>query len=177
MTIIVDSREQRPFDFLSCAGGVQTMKGTLLLGDYSVRGFEDRIAVERKSLPDLVQCLGNERSRFEREIRRAAGLDSFMVCIEASFDDLASGRYRSKLNPGAAVASVLAFMARHNVAFLFAGNRTDAEKATACFLRQYLRGKQHELEAVEAALRPNSGGVKLAYEQSNSVPEGRREHI
>ena len=45
--IIIDSREQIPYEF----EGSQV--GTLKSGDYSLDGFQDRVAVERKSKADL----------------------------------------------------------------------------------------------------------------------------
>ena len=152
MKIIIDTREKNPFDFLSQNGDIQTELGTLALGDYSLAGLTDRVAVERKSLADLVMCLGTERERFERELMRAAAMESFCVVVESSWQALAEGKYRSKLNAGAACASVMAFMARHRIPFLFAGNRPNAEAVTAGFLRQYVKGKAHELKAVQAAV-------------------------
>ena len=152
MKIVIDRREQRPFDFLSQAPDIETERGTLALGDYSIAGLTDRVAVERKSLADLVACLGVERERFQRELMRAAALEAFAVVVEANWQDLATGKYRSRLTPASGMASVLAFMARHRVPFLFAGNRPLAEAVTAGFLRQYLRGKEHELKAVGAAV-------------------------
>lgn len=151
MKIIIDTREQRPFAFLGQNGDIETERGTLSLGDYSLAGLTDRVAVERKSLADLVMCLGKERERFQRELMRAAALEAFAVVVESSWQDLAAGKYRSKLSPGAGMASVLAFMARHRVPFLFAGNRENAEAVTVGFLRQYLRGKEHELKAIREA--------------------------
>lgn len=40
------------------------------LADYTIRGFEDRIQVERKSLEDLFGTLGHRRKRFEAEVKR-----------------------------------------------------------------------------------------------------------
>lgn len=151
MKILIDTREKCPFNFLSQCGDIETERGTLSLGDYSLAGLENRVAVERKSLADLVMCLGTERERFERELVRARGLEAFAVVVESSWADLATGRYRSKLNPGAAVASVLAFAARYGTSFFFAGNRENAEAVTAGFLRQYLKGKEREFEAVRVA--------------------------
>ncbi|WP_241160230.1 hypothetical protein [Desulfovibrio sp. ZJ369] len=51
--------------------------GSLTVGDYSLEGLTDKVAVERKELPDLVQCLGRERERFERELQRGMPLDAF----------------------------------------------------------------------------------------------------
>ena len=140
MQIIVDSREQLPFTFSHERYDVQIQQGTLAVGDYSLRNLEDKVAVERKSLPDLVQCLGRERSRFERELQRGMALDAFTVVVEASWSDLASGNFRSRINQHAACQSVLAFMARYRMPFLFAGSRAAAEYAAWGFLRQYLEG-------------------------------------
>ncbi len=140
MTILIDTREQRPFTFEHERYDVQIQPWTLTVGDYSLRGLEDKVAVERKSLPDLVQCLGRERERFERELQRGAALDAFAVVIEAGWTDLSGGHFRSHINPHAACQSVLAFMARYRTPFLFAGSRAAAEYAAWGFLRQYLEG-------------------------------------
>ncbi|MDD2967544.1 MAG: ERCC4 domain-containing protein [Desulfovibrionaceae bacterium] len=84
MRVIIDSREQSPFAFHNEKYGVEKAVGTLSIGDYSLAGLEDHIAVERKSLPDLVLCLGRERDRFERELQRGAALDAFCVVCEGS---------------------------------------------------------------------------------------------
>jgi hypothetical protein len=137
--LIVDNREQCPFAFLhEKYAGTIVEAGALDTGDYSLAGLADRVAVERKSLSDLVACLGRERERFERELQRAAALDAFAVVIESSWADLAGGKYRSQLNPHAACQSVLAFTCRYRLAFLFAGSRAGAEYVTWGFLRQYL---------------------------------------
>ena len=151
MTIIVDSREQRPFAFQHERYAATVEAGTLAVGDYSLAGLEDKVAVERKELPDLVQCLGREWERFERELARGAALDAFAVVVEASWADLAEGRYRSRLNPHAACQSVAAFMGRYRAPFLFAGSRTAAEYVTWSFLRQYLEGARKRWGAIVKA--------------------------
>ena len=152
MKIIIDSREQAPFAFANKKyAGTVTDVGTLDTGDYSLAGLTDRVAVERKSLPDLVACLARERERFERELQRGAALDSFCVVVEASWAELAGGQYRSQLNPHSACQSVLAFTARYRVAFLFAGSRAGAEYATWGFLRQYLESARKRWKSIMAA--------------------------
>ena len=151
MTILVDTREQRPFNFEHDLYDVQIQPGTLSAGDYSLAGLQDKVAVERKSLPDLVGCLGRERERFERELQRGAALDAFAVVVEASWADLAGGNFRSQLNPHAACQSTLAFMARYRTPFLFAGSRPAAEYATWGVLRQFLEGARKRWGAIVAA--------------------------
>ena len=151
MTILVDSREQRPFNFEHERYDVQIQPGTLTVGDYSLCGLTDKVAVERKSLPDLVGCLGRERSRFERELQRGAALDAFAVVVEGSWSDLANGNFRSQLNPHAACQIVLAFMSRYRLPFLFAGSRAAAEYVTWGFLRQYLEGARKRWASIVKA--------------------------
>lgn len=91
MKIIIDTREQAPFAFRHERMDATTEPGTLAVGDYSLAGLEDRVAVERKSLPDLVMCLGRERERFERELARGAALDAFAVVCEGSWLELSRG--------------------------------------------------------------------------------------
>ena len=152
LQIIRDTREQHGFDFRSFAG-VEVKDGTLISGDYSVKGLEHMVAVERKSLPDLVSCLGAERERFQRELLRAASMPCFCVVVEGAWSDLAEGRYRSKLTPASAVASVWAFSSRLKIPFFFCGTRGLAEQTTEGILRQWVRGECHKLKAVKAALK------------------------
>jgi ERCC4-type nuclease len=94
-TIIIDSREQKPFDFSDIIAGVDrkgksiTVKyrrGTLPTGDYSIDGWTCRIAVERKSLSDLYSSLGkHSRDRFRREIDRLNQFDVALVVVEADW--------------------------------------------------------------------------------------------
>ena len=151
MLIVVDTREQTPFEFRHEKYEATTKQGTLTVGDYSLAGLEDKVAVERKSLPDLVLCLGRERERFEREMMRGAALDAFCVVCEGSWLELARGEYRSQLKPHAACQSVLAFTARYRVPFLFAGGRAAAEYITWGFLRQYLEGARKRWKAIATA--------------------------
>ena len=157
MLIVIDSREQAPFAFQheKYAGTVVEV-GTLDTGDYSLAGLSDRVGVERKSLPDLVACLGRERERFERELQRAAALDAFCVVVESPWADLAGGNYRSQLNPHSACQSVAAFMARHRIPFMFAGSRSGAEYMCWSFLRQYLETARKRWSSIVKAHGDNA---------------------
>lgn len=152
MLIIVDSREQAPFAFEGKAyEGSEVRQGKLQTGDYSLAGLEDLIAVERKSLPDLVGCLTGGRERFERELQRARGLEAFCVVVESPWEALARGEYRSRMNPHAACQSVLAFTARYGIPFLFCGSRPAAEYCAYGFLRQFLQGGRSRWRKVSEA--------------------------
>jgi DNA excision repair protein ERCC-4 len=135
MIVIIDTREQAPYTFEGY--DAQTERGTLATGDYSLAGFEDRIAIERKSLDDLIVCLCHERERFERELHRAKALDYFAVVVEASFAEVLSGRFRSRMQVNAVVESISAFSVRYRAPFFFAGNRQAGERLTYSLLAKY----------------------------------------
>ena len=152
--IVIDSRERQPFTFDSASvyEGTTVEAGTLVTGDYSIRGLESIVACERKSLPDLVGCLAGDRERFERELQRSRALEAFAVIVEAPWEALAKGQYRSRLQPFAATQSIAAFSARMRVPFWFCGSRPAAEFCCWSFLKQYAQGRLQELKAIERAM-------------------------
>lgn len=138
MKILIDSREQRPFEFASFNVAPET--AALPCGDYSLPGFVDRVAVERKSLDDLIGCLkGKDRDRFERELARGGHYELFAVVVESSLADVSRGRYKSEMKPHSALQSIIAFQVRYRVPFLWCGSRKAAEYVTHGLLCKYLR--------------------------------------
>ena len=65
MKLLIDTREQKPFSFERYQ--VEIERATLPAGDYSLPGFEQCVAIERKELNDLIGCLCTGRERFERD--------------------------------------------------------------------------------------------------------------
>ena len=138
MRILIDTREQLPFTFNGYE--VDPEPAALPVGDYSLPGFEDKAAVERKSLEDLIGCLmGSNRDRFERELARGRSYEAFVVVIEGSMADVAEGNYRSAMKPHAAMQSIIALGVRYRVPFLWCGSRAAAEYCTFWTLQKYLR--------------------------------------
>jgi DNA excision repair protein ERCC-4 len=135
IVLVVDSREQCPYRFKH-----PTVPGSLPTGDYSILGFEDKVAIERKSVEDLVGCLkGQNRERFERELQRSRALDYFALVLEGSLSDLAAGQYRSEMTPASVVQSVLALAVRHRVPVWFAESRQMGQRITESLLEKYAR--------------------------------------
>jgi len=130
-TIVVDSREQRPYLF----SGHQVVRAALPTGDYSIQGLENLVAVERKELGDLVNCCTFERERFERELARGADLKHFAIVIEASMGMIEEGRYRSKATPAAILGSLAAWSIRYGVGIWLAGSRESAERLVLRIMR------------------------------------------
>lgn len=151
MIILVDSREQLPFSF-SKWPDIQIRVEALPAGDYSLPGFQDRVAVERKELNDLIACLmGDNRARFEKELAKARRYKMFCVVVEAGLQDVAQGRYQSKMNPNAALQLVTALFVRYGVPFMFCGSRAGAEYMTFSLLSKYVYEIQKRFKQVQAA--------------------------
>ncbi len=135
MVVLVDTREQ---DTARLRVRLKDMKCEyerckLNFGDYSAKipindeWYTLNIAVERKmNLDELAQCYCNGRKRFEREFERAqtAGAKIYLLVENATWEDAYTGNYRSKMNPQALIASILAWLSRYRCQVIFCRQRT-----------------------------------------------------
>ncbi|MDA3897496.1 MAG: hypothetical protein PF482_15275 [Desulfobacteraceae bacterium] len=137
MVIIQDTREQLPYVFDRWPVSVQA--AGLPVGDYSIQGFSDKVAIERKSLDDLINCLmGGNRIRFEKELSRARSFELFAVIVEASFHQISAKQYHGCMDPHAVLQSIVAFHIRYKVPFIFAGDRCGGEYLTFSLLQKFI---------------------------------------
>jgi DNA excision repair protein ERCC-4 len=115
--VVIDEREQAPLRFERLASIV----GTLYSGDYSLRNLEHLISIERKSINDLASCcMGENRERFEREILRLRGYRFKRLLIIGTREDIAAGRYHSRINPKSVLATLSAFEIRYDLPIVWA---------------------------------------------------------
>lgn len=144
--IVIDTREQAEYSF-SC----ETVRRKLDAGDYSVAGFEHRVAVERKSLPDFVHTVIHDATRFAAELQKLAGMDAASVVIEANLDDVLRGRHGDVLRsvaPQAVLGAAIHIALRWQVPVYWCGSRQSSCAFTDAFLRMFVR----TLVAQEGAL-------------------------
>jgi ERCC4-type nuclease len=137
IVLIEDSREQLGY---ASEGLFQTahVVSCLEIGDYSLAGAEGQIAIERKSLPDLIQSLTWERTRFERELKLSRSWHRFYVVCESTPAEIFSGAYRSEATPKAIWETIAAFSIRY-CPFLFTGDRRHGAMLTESLLLKYAR--------------------------------------
>lgn len=134
--IIIDSREQTPLSF---PAGVATVRLGIPTGDYSLEGFSDRVACERKSLSDMYACVGRERKRFERELARLAVMDYAAVVIEATYAQVSAGCPRSEVPGAAAVGSLAAWSVRYRLPVFYAGGPAGAAEIVLSCLSKWFK--------------------------------------
>ena len=129
--LVIDAREKLPYSF----EGAVTM--TLRAGDYSVLGYEDRVAVERKTKADAYSTLGRARSRFQRELEKLARYDFAAIVVECSLKEFLEPPPFSHLHPRAAIGTLLSWAVRYRLLVLFAGDREHAQAATHHLLTKF----------------------------------------
>ncbi len=133
--IVIDTREQTPFQFTN----LESQRGTLQSGDYSISGLEHLFAVERKSIADLVGSMTAGRDRFERELHRLRGFDFKRLLIAGTEQDVISGNYRSNAKPKSVLHTLYAFEARYAIPVVFGGDEASCAKLVERWAYWYAR--------------------------------------
>lgn len=120
---------------------IETAAADLHTGDYTIRGMDHMLAVERKSIEDLYGTLTGSRDRFENELERMQALDFAAVVVEGDWHRVMRGLPDRKVNPQSIFGSVIAYQQRfRGVHWWFADHRRDAETITFRILRYYAEG-------------------------------------
>jgi len=135
--LVIDTREQEPYTF-DCA----SIRHCLEAGDYSVQGYESRVAVERKSLVDLCRTVIHERARFERELVKLTAHGAACVVVEADLDRVLRGEHAGELrgvSPASLLGAALHIQIQHGIPVIWCGSRPAARHFTEQFLRMYVR--------------------------------------
>lgn len=135
--LVVDTREQNPFDFSRFQGwfsGIE--RRALTLGDYSIAGLEDICVVERKNLPDLVRSFTVERKVFVDRLRQMSGYPHRLLVITAALSQIKSPYPYSAAKPNQIMQSVMAVLAGLQVPFLCTETHELGEELLASYLYQ-----------------------------------------
>jgi len=128
---VIDSREKLPYVLPN------SVVKSLRSGDYSLRGHEDEVAIERKSREDAYSTIGCNRLRFQREFERLAGYTYAAVVVEASMLGFLRPPAFSDLSPRAALGTLLSWSVRYNVPIFFAGDREHGQATTRYLLERF----------------------------------------
>ena len=142
--VLIDSREQLPFEFAN----LTAERGTLDTGDYSVKGLEHLVSVERKALDDLLACVGSSRPRFKRELARMQGYRFRLLVVEADAAAIEAGDWCSQLHPNHVLGSLASWTARFCIPVWLSGSHESGARFTERFLYQSAR---HVVEETQAA--------------------------
>lgn len=177
-TILVDTNEGQPFTFDNIHADADKQERVLIvpreyanlgrfpnsLGDYSIKGFRDRVGIERKSIEDLWgTVLGWEteydkertnvgrRQRFEKELLNLSSIELGLVVVEASFEQVLDeapewGVKSAKDNRKTLHRSIISFQQQFKVNWSFMGSRRLAEVHTLRHLERFYRKHKKEFK-------------------------------
>ena len=141
MRIIVDTRERptaqakRRYETFGCPWEQRKLdfgdySAVFTLSDGSEFSLENRISLERKlGYSEMCTCYTHDRERFTREFERAkqAGAKIYLLIENSSWEMAYAGKYRSKMQPKALVASMLSWLARYNCQIIMCREETSGK--------------------------------------------------
>lgn len=176
LPIVIDTREQTPLDF-SPFPDVRTVRAKLWPGDYSLQAATRMVAIERKSVSDLIGTMkdgyagftATSPKRFDCELTalgsyprrggRAFVLVEPDVGTQTAEEQIRAGNYRAMIPPEKVLAFIQTIRDRWLVEVVLAESR------------------EHAAEFVVSAVRPFASYKSVAREisTSSSAPERARE--
>jgi dsDNA-binding SOS-regulon protein len=145
--VIRDTRERQGWYFPKkdrCAGMID--KG-LKTGDYTLRGYEDIVCIERKASPEeLALNLGKHKDRFVRELERMKDIEHRYIVCEFSLDELLNFPENSRMpeekKKGLRITGrymircLIEFGIKYNVHVLYCGTKVNAFKVTESIFKR-----------------------------------------
>ena len=137
--LVIDTREQLPYSFPEqlAAGIIAITRTALPVGDYSVLGYETRVAIERKTLADYISTVIHSRDRFSRELQTLARYDLSAVVVEATLEDVLAHRYTANVSPESIWGATVSIIADRGVPVYWCGARPVACRFTFDLLRRW----------------------------------------
>ena len=148
-TIIIDTREQKPYLFNSY--NVNCIRQKLHTGDYSIVhngiDYSNIITVERKSYADFLNSITNDRSRFEKECVRLKEIRFSYIIVECSLENiLANVRDKGTVSELTVLNTSISWSQRYGIFFYFLNNRKNAESFIynifKMFIKNYINGNK-----------------------------------
>jgi ERCC4-type nuclease len=143
LNIIVDTREQKPL-WVASNRFVNITNTKLDVGDYSLQGFENVIAIERKGPMDAFSTLGqsNNHARFNAEWERAKNLKYFAVIIELSVGDMYhknfENSFRTRIHGNQMVQTWITHSLKRGYHLFFVNNCDEARLLVKCLFKSFL---------------------------------------
>lgn len=139
--VLVDSREQLPFSFSRFPNWIGGEKRVgLPVADYSIEGMEDILALERKSLTDLIGSLTANRPRFLAMCEKLSEYRHKALLVEATYEDIKatySGEW-SDAHPNGISGSLDAIESRYGIHIIYTSrHRALAEERAASYLSKH----------------------------------------
>jgi hypothetical protein len=140
-TIIIDTREQKPWEFSNHA----TANHKLDTGDYSIQGLESILAIERKR--NISEFANNiTESRFTDVVDRLSKTKYSFILFEFDMKDVMNYPIGSnipkrlwnkiRISPAFIIKHIVDLQVEHNIKIIFCGDSSNAEKIALSLMRK-----------------------------------------
>ncbi len=157
--VIVDNQEKLPLTPYFKASEVTVEVAHLETGDYSVKSATHLLAIERKSLNDLLSCSGNDRERFMDQMRRLKNYRCKFLIVEADEQDIADGIYESRVHPASVLGTLMTVQVRWGINVIHASGQADAARRVSWICRKVHQLQEEKFFDDEADREPPAPGV------------------
>jgi len=141
--LVIDTREQLPLDFRIGKVIESVSYHALKTGDYSIIGYEDKIAIERKNPNDLFGSVGKNHKRFQRELDRATSFDYFAILVEQPFNVILTkdfeGSHFSKMRGDVVIKILYTLKFKYGIDVIFCNGRKEAKNIIKNIFMAYLK--------------------------------------
>ena len=129
MTIVIDTREQKPLPFKVGGAIHEIVREPLKVGDYGCRFLDGScppIFFERKSVGDLWGTMTTGYPRFRKELQRGweSGV-TVILAVEATLTSIYSGFSRSEFSGESMVQKLFTLQRRHSLPLVFCEGRAE----------------------------------------------------
>lgn len=136
-TVVIDTREQHPYEFSS---RVSFVRAALPAGDYSLEGLEHSVAVERKTAEDFAKTVIRGRERFRKELLKLQSYSLACIVVETDLESILGGLYGTGAHPKSVVGAAMSIIVDYGIPVYFCSTRQCARHFTEEFLlRAYRR--------------------------------------
>jgi ERCC4-type nuclease len=140
-TIIVDTREQKPWSFANQAKANHKLD----TGDYSIEGLENLLAIERKR--NVAEFANNvTEKRFVDVVDRLSKIPYSFILFEFDMEDVMKYPIGSdipkrlwdkiRISPAFLLKHIVDLQIEHNIKIIFCGNSNNAEKVALSIMRK-----------------------------------------
>lgn len=141
--IVYDTREQLPYTFNDL--NINSLKQCLGVSgaDYSIKGFEDKIRIERKSQSDFYGSIGKGRQRFKKTIEFLSTLEFAGLVIECTEEELLCPEITySNIAANSIYGTIVSFQVKYGIHICY-GNRNQCRLKLIHWLLKFYKIKRN----------------------------------
>lgn len=135
-SIALDTREQL---IAPISLDVPIIVKKLEMGDLSVVGYENRIAIDRKQIGDFIGCVTWEKERFTRLLIAMKQLSFAAVIIESTIADVRARKYRADVPPSFVLGAAAKVTTKYGIPVFFCGSIDSSTAFAVHLLRSWWR--------------------------------------